>query len=179
MRYFLVFILVAMISFGLFLANYLGAFKGVEIFEGEQGPYTMLYIDHVGPYHKISKEIEKVEKFLSAQGTPCKQSYGEYLDDPKTMEEVRLRSKAGCIVQNVPANLPEGFKTEEVPLRKYVVASFTGSPGIGPMKVYPKVEEYMKEKGHTAAGPVIEIYEIHSISEKNAMTTTYLFPISN
>ncbi len=177
MKYVLVFIIVAIISFGVFLSTYLGAYKGVDISESSQGPFQLLYIDYMGPYHKISKEIEKVEKFLITEGTPCMRSFGEYMDDPEQIEEARLRSKAGCIVEKVPANMPEGFKIMELPIRKYVIAVFTGSPGIGPMKVYPKVNDYMTQKGYKQSAPVIEVYEIHSIKEKNAMTTTYLFPV--
>lgn len=177
MKYILVFILVAVTSFGLFLANYLGAFKGVEIREAAQGPFPIVYVEHVGPYHKVNKVIEKVEKFMQSQGATCGRTFGEYMDDPQTVEEARLRSKVGCIVTSVPANLPEEFKTGEIPERNYVIAVFTGSPGIGPLKVYPRVNDYMLKKKLKQTGAVVEIYEIHSITEKNAMTTTYLFPV--
>ncbi|KYG67947.1 hypothetical protein AZI87_01340 [Bdellovibrio bacteriovorus] len=177
MKYILFFILVAMVSFGLFLSNYLGAWKGVDISESQQGPFKTVYLEHVGPYHKVNKVIEKVEKFMASQGAPCGRTFGEYMDDPQTTEEARLRSKVGCIVAEVPANLPEDFKSGEIPARKYVVAVFTGSPGIGPMKVYPRVNDYMLKQNLKQTEAVVEIYEIHSITEKNAMTTTYLFPV--
>lgn len=177
MKYILVFILVAVLSFGLFLANYLGAFKGVDISVVQQGPLKTVYIEHVGPYHKVNKIIEQVENFMKSQGAPCGRSFGEYLDDPQTVEEARLRSKVGCIVQNVPANLPAEIKSGEIPERKYVMAIFTGSPGIGPLKVYPRANDYMLKNKLKQTGAVIEIYEIMSIKEKNAMTTTYLFPV--
>lgn len=177
MKYALFFIAVAILSFGLFLANYLGAFKGVEISEATQGPFKIVYLEHVGPYHKVNKVIEKVEKYMATQGTICGRTFGEYMDDPQVVEEARLRSKVGCIVEIVPAQLPEDFKSGEIPERKYVVGVFTGSPGIGPMKVYPRVNDYMVKKDLKQAGAVVEIYEIHSITEKNAMTTTYLFPV--
>ena len=177
MKYVLFFIAVALISFGLFLANYLGAFKGVDIVEASQGPFTTVYLEHVGPYHKVNKIIEQVEKFMASQGAPCGRTFGEYMDDPQNVEEARLRSRVGCIVQTSPANLPEGYKIGEIPARKYVVATFTGSPGIGPLKVYPRVNDFMLKQNLKQSGSVVEIYEIHSITEKNAMTTTYLFPV--
>lgn len=177
MKYIIVFVTVAVISFGLFLANYLGAFKGVDISEATQGPFKTVYLEHVGPYHKVNKIIEQVEKYMASQGAPCGRTFGEYMDDPQTVEEARLRSKVGCIVETVPANLPEDFKSGEIPQRKYVVAVFTGSPGIGPLKVYPRVNDYMIKQNLKQTGAIIEIYEIHSITEKNAMTTTYLFPV--
>ncbi|XGC79914.1 GyrI-like domain-containing protein [Bdellovibrio bacteriovorus] len=177
MRYILVFVAVALISFGLFLSNYLGAFKGVDITTANQGPFTTVYLEHVGPYHKVNKIIEKVEKEMKAKNTECGRTFGEYLDDPRQVEEARLRSKVGCIVAKVPEGLPEEFKTGEIPGRQYVVATFTGSPGIGPLKVYPRVNDYLLKQNLKQTGSVVEIYEIHSITEKNAMTTTYLFPV--
>lgn len=177
MKYILVFVLVAILSFGLFLANYLGAFKGVEISTVQQGPFKTVYLEHVGPYHKVSKVIEQVENFMKSQGAPCGRSFGEYLDDPQAVEEARLRAKVGCIVQSVPANLPAEMKAGEIPERKYVMAIFTGSPGIGPLKVYPRVNDYMLKNKLKQSGAIVEIYEIMSIAEKNAMTTTYLFPV--
>lgn len=177
MKYVLVFILVAMLSFGLFLANYLGAFKGVEISETNQGPLKTVYVEHVGAYHKVNKVIEKVEKYMESQGQKCGRTFGEYLDDPQVVEEARLRAKVGCVVTTVPEKMPEDFKSGEIPQRKYVMAVFTGSPGIGPLKVYPRVNDYMLKHQLKQAGAVVEIYEIHSITEKNAMTTTYLFPV--
>ncbi|MGZ3772762.1 MAG: GyrI-like domain-containing protein [Pseudobdellovibrionaceae bacterium] len=177
MKYVLVFVLVVIISFALFLASYLGAFKGVEISTAQQGPFKTVYIEHVGPYHKVVKIIEKVENFMKSQGAPCGRTFGEYLDNPQTVEEARLRSRVGCIVDNIPANLPADMKSGEIPQLKYVVAVFTGSPGIGPLKVYPQVNDYMIKNNLKQTGAVTEIYEIMSIKEKNAMTTTYLFPV--
>jgi AraC family transcriptional regulator len=91
------------------------------------------------------------------------------------VEVGRLRSRGGCIVKEFPATLPEGFKTQEIPERRYVMAVFEGSPGIGPVKVYPKAEVYMKDHNLVMDGAVIEIYVIQSEKE---MTTTYLFPLA-
>lgn len=177
MKYILIFVAVAILSFALFLSTYLGVFKGVDISEASHGPYKTVYLEHVGPYHKVNKVIETVEKYMASQGAVCGRTFGEYMDDPQVVEEARLRSKVGCIVETVPEKLPEDFKSGEIPERKYVVAVFTGSPGIGPLKVYPRVNDFMLKKNLKMAGAVVEIYEIHSITEKNAMTTTYLFPV--
>lgn len=177
MRYIILFVAVACVSFGIFLANYLGAFKGVDISRQTQGPFKTVYLEHVGPYHKVNKVIEQVENYMKTQNYTCGRTFGEYLDDPRTVEEARLRSRVGCLVETVPQNMPEGFLSGEIPQRNYVVAVFTGSPGIGPLKVYPRVNDFMSREGLKQSDAVIEIYEIHSITEKNAMTTTYLFPV--
>lgn len=177
MRYILVFVVVMVLSFGAYLATYLGAFKGVEISEVKQGPFKTIYIEHVGPYHKVNKVIEKVEKFMKEKGVVCQRTFGEYLDDPRQVEEARLRSKVGCLIDKMPEGAPENMKEGEIPARDYVQAVFTGSPGIGPLKVYPRVEQYLQQKNLEQTGAGVEIYEIHSITEKSAMTTTYLFPV--
>jgi len=175
LRSFLIATLLVIITVGAWLFYYLGAFKAVDITEGEQGPMKMIYKDHQGSYHKIVATIETVEKWAKENNIDCTQSFGEYIDDANLVEEARLRSRGGCLVKEFPTTLPEGFKTREIPARKYVHAVFEGSPGIGPIKVYPKAEAFMKERHHVMDGAVIEIYVIHS---EKAMTTTYLFPIA-
>jgi effector-binding domain-containing protein len=175
LRSFLVAILLVVLTLGAWLFYYLGAFKSVDITEVQKDPLKMIYKDHTGSYHKIVTVIEEVETWARAHGVDCAESFGEYIDDANVVEEARLRSRGGCIVKELPASPPEGFKTREIPARKYVMAIFEGSPGIGPMKVYPKAESYMRERQLTMDGPVIEIYVIHS---EKTMTTTYLFPLA-
>ena len=157
------------------MAYYLGAFKSVEISHAERPAMKMIFKEHVGSYHKIVAVIQEVETWAKSKNIDCTQSFGEYIDDANMVEEIRLRSRGGCIVKDIPADLPEGFKSQEIPERSYVTAIFEGSPGIGPVKVYPKAAAYMTEKGLVIDGPVIEIYVIHSEKE---MTTTYLFPLA-
>lgn len=175
-KYLLVFMFFLAGGFGAYLSIYLGVYKGVDITRAEMGPYQTVYLENIGPYHKVNKQIEKVEKYMAEQGLPCTRTFGEYLDDPAQVEEARLRAHIGCIVDKIPENRPATLHTKEIPKATYTVAVFSGSPGIGPLKVYPKVNEFMEAQNLKVSGPLIEIYEIHSITEKNAMTTTYLFP---
>jgi AraC family transcriptional regulator len=177
MRYIILFVVAAVISFGVYLSTYLGAFKTVAISDEMRGPYTLVYKDHIGPYNKVIEAIGAVEDWAKQNNLDCRLSYGQYFDNPESQEEARLKSQGGCIMKNPPANLPEGFKVQELPERRYVVAVFEGSPGIGPLKVYPRVNKFMEEKNLKQDGAIIEIYEVHSFKEKNAMTTTYLFPV--
>jgi AraC family transcriptional regulator len=176
-RYILLPLLVAIIVYFSYLFYYVGAFKSVEISEGKVGPFNMLFKNHSGAYHKIVPLIQEVETWAKANGLACKLSFGEYLDDPNETEEGRLRSRGGCLVnegEKFPEQLPEGFLVQSLPERDYVIAKFEGSPGIGPLKVYPKVIEYFVEKGYVYNSGAIEIYEVHS---DTAMTTNYYFPI--
>lgn len=167
-------IVLGIIGFAAYLFYYLGAFKGVEISETSAGPMKMIYTEHIGAYSTIVGNIEKVEKWAKANNIDCTESFGEYLDNPDIVEPERLRSHAGCIVKEIPTSLPEGFKSQELPLKKYVKAVFTGAPSIGPFKVYPKAQKYMDEHQLALKGGVIEIYVILGPKEMN---TSFLFPI--
>jgi effector-binding domain-containing protein len=173
-RYLMLPLFFAIIIFVFYLMNYLGSFKPVIINQKKAGPFQVIYKTHIGPYHKIVPVIEEVEKWAKEHGFDCKLSFGEYLDDPKATEEVRLRSNGGCFVDHFPNQMPEGFQSKTIPEKDYVTAVFEGSPGIGPMKVYPKVYKYAEEQRIPLEETVMEVYEIHS---QESMTTTYYFPI--
>lgn len=171
-RYLLLPLLIAIVVFAVYLMNYLGAFKPVIIAEKMAGPFQMIYKPHVGAYHKIVPVIEEVETWARSSGIDCHLTFGEYLDSPKTTEEVRLHSNGGCLVDQIPATLPEGYQSKSVPEKKYITATFEGSPGIGPLKVYPKVYQYADDQGLKLEDLVMEVYEVHS---QESMTTTYYF----
>jgi hypothetical protein len=178
-RYFLLPLLIAIIVYVGYLLFYVGAFKPVLISEKEAGPFFYLYKEHTGAYHKIVPVIETVETWAKEQKIPCTLSFGKYLNDPSSVDEERLRSIGGCLVSEeeskaLAGHLPEGFKLEAQAPQKYVIAQFEGSPGIGPMKVYPKVFQYIEEQRLLREEWVLEIYEVHS---QEAMTTTYHFPL--
>jgi hypothetical protein len=87
-----------------------------------------------------------------------------------------LRSRGGCLSEEqFKGQVPDGFTFEERPVHEYVVAKFSGSPSIGPYKVYPKVKSYAAEKGLKLGDAVIEVYTV----EGSYVTTTYCFPIEN
>ncbi len=176
-KYLLLPLLVAILVYVSYLLFYVGAFKPVIISEVEAGPFIYLGKDHVGAYHKIVPVIEEVETWAKEKGLDCKLTFGKYLNDPDQVEEGRLKSFGGCLLpqsENIPVSqLPSGYKLETEFTRKYVKALFEGSPGIGPMKVYPKVAEYFRTQNLSREEWTLEVYEVHS---QEAMTTTYYFP---
>ena len=176
LRQFVLAAVLVVITLSSWMAYYLGAFKSVEIAKANRPAMKMIFKEHIGSYHKVVSVIQEVESWAKLHNIDCTQSFGEYIDDANMVEEIRLRSRGGCIVSEIPKELPEGFKSQEIPARSYVTAIFEGSPGIGPVKVYPKAAEFMREQGLVMDGPVIEIYIIHSEKE---MTTTYLFPLAS
>jgi AraC family transcriptional regulator len=169
-------LLVAIVVYVSYVMTYVGAFKNVEISEVTAGPFHMLFKEHSGADHKIVPVIEEVETWAKANGLSCQFSFGEYFDNPQETDEGRLRSIGGCVVnegETLPQQLPEGFQTKDVPANDYVKATFEGSPGIGAIKVYPKVISYFVEKGYIYNAGVLEVYEVHS---EQSITTNYYFP---
>lgn len=159
--------------------NYLGAFKPVVVSEKMAGPFQLIYKTHVGPYHKIVPTIEEVETWAKAEKLDCRLSFGQYLDNPENTEEARLRSRGGCLFEKSPAEfealqVPESYQKETLPARRYVTAVFEGSPGIGPLKVYPKILQFIDEQRLQQDVSILEVYEVHS---QEAMTTNYYFPV--
>ena len=171
-RYFVLPLLLVLGIYAAHVLNYVGAFKPVIISEKKTGPFLMIYKDHTGPYHKIVPIIEEVEQWAKSHGLDCPLSFGEYLDNPDTTEEGRLRSRGGCLVSEIPSNLPEGFKSQIIPEKSYVTALFEGSPGIGPLKVYPRVFDYFEENRLARSESVLEIYEVQGPQK---MVTNYYF----
>ena len=174
------------ILFFLYLFQYTGAFKAVTVAQDKRGPYTLIYLEHLGPYHKIVEKIQIVEKWAQENGLKCRLSFGEYFDNPRLVEEGRLTSRGGCLIdplvkaeletyEKIKTQLPPDFKTEILPQTDAVVALFDGAPSIGPMKVYPAIEDFIAENDLKKKSSILEIYEVFS---QNAMHTTYIWPIA-
>lgn len=176
MKYLVATVLATILALIVALLLHLGAFKPVTVAIEEAGPLRMVYKSHIGPYHKIVPTIEEVEKWAAANGEPCQISFGEYLDDPRIVDEDRLRSNGGCIVEgDWTDRLPEGFQFREVPRQEYVTAIFTGAPSISPYKVYPKAFKYMESMNLKQEGPILELYER---LPNQGFRTRYLFQFS-
>lgn len=170
----------AIAVFFLYLANYTGFFKPVTISEGHVGPFVLLGKQHVGPYYKIVPKLQEVEAFAKEHNFECKKSFGLYYDNPETVEEARLKSLGGCLMnadEQVKADsLPEGYRVETFPEGDFVIAEFDGSPGIGPFKAYPKAQEYIQQKKYgTESWGILEIYEIFGVKQ---MKTSYYFRVN-
>ncbi|MEI7973849.1 MAG: AraC family transcriptional regulator, partial [Bdellovibrio sp.] len=142
MKAFLFAVLSFLLLMMVYLWTYLGAWKTREISLQEKPRAWVLGKTHVGAYHGVSKIIESVESEMFRQSLSCPKSFGEFLDDPNLVEEIRLRSRAGCWYETLPSGLrerplPKDWFLEESSPRKAILARFLGAPSIGPIKVYP------------------------------------------
>jgi AraC family transcriptional regulator len=177
MKTLLAFVVLAILAMALGLLIYLGAFKSVTITTAEAGPYKVVYKTHLGAFHKIVPDIEEVERWATSHGEACISSFGEYLDDPSIVDEDRLHSNGGCLVNgdwSGAGRLPEGLLYREITPRLYAIAEFDGAPSIGPQKVYPRVSTYLAAQSLKTDGPVIEIYERMPGAQ---LRTHYHFPV--
>ena len=173
MKKFLLFILSSVLVFAATVYYRLGAYKDVTITYQSYPELHLLYKEHHGPYHKINDVIVDVEAWASAHNISCTKTFGEYIDDPRTVEERRLRSNGGCILDSA-FETNDQYKYKHIDTQKYVLAKFDGAPSISPFKVYPKVENFIKENNLVQVGTTIEVYSI--LNERTAHTE-YLFPV--
>lgn len=139
---------------------------------------SLVFLDHVGPYHLIVPKIDEVERKVQKLNLKC-QSFGEYLDDPKSMAEDRLRSRGGCIVGESELNTikrnaafsdsQSKFETR-APFRALTL-KWSGAPSFSPLVVYPRAHQELTARGLKPLGPVMELYDLAKGE------TTYYFAI--
>lgn len=168
-------LLTAAIALFIYLYIYLGAYRGVEFKQESRAELHLLFKPHMGAYHQIGETFKEVEAYALKHKIDCSKTFGEYLDDPSSVDQDRLRSNIGCYISAPPTEAVEApFKYETRPARTYMVARFKGSPSIGPMKVYPKMREVFETARIKSDGAVIEVYLV----DGSEMTTEYLFPFA-
>lgn len=174
-KWLLLFFVSGLLVFALSLSYKLGVFKEVTVVGVEKPTFHMIYKSHFGPYHTINSVISDVEAWAKEHNFGCVTTFGEYLDDPNAVEEQeRLRSLGGCLVPAPPQQLPEEIKFKTVEQQSYLVLQFSGSPAIGPYKVYPAAEKWFQDNRHSMQGAVIETYK--TIGKEDVLST-YYFPI--
>lgn len=167
-------LVIVLSALGVYLYIHLGLSSPVTVEIGSRGPFFLVYKNHTGAYHEIIKSISEVESWAKDNNLRCELTFGEYLDDPAAVDQDRLRSRGGCILDNPPAApLPEELSSEARPKHQYVIGHFAGSPSVGPFKVYPKVRDFIETQRLKQKGAVMETYLIRG--EK--VTTEYLFPL--
>jgi effector-binding domain-containing protein len=155
---------------------HVGGYKNVVVTQREIPSLSFVFAEHIGPYHEVSSVMDEVEAWLKERQISCVKTFGEYLDNPKSVEAKRLRSHVGCVVNIAQAPIDLGpYKFEMRPAGRYVQAKFDGSPAIGPLKVYPQMEDYIRDH-HLAVDPsAIEIYTMTG----DKVATEYLMLIKS
>ncbi len=169
-------VLLGFLLLGIYLYVHLGAGKEVVVDKLEWPQMMLVLKNHRGAYHKINAVIVEVEEWAKKNSIACPRTFGEYLDDPRQVAEERLNSQAGCIIESAldPKSLPQGFELKITKPTVYIHAVFTGSPAIGPWRVYPKLKEFAETTKLRTATSTIEIY---TVLPDGDMKTDYLVPV--
>ncbi|MDZ7289660.1 MAG: GyrI-like domain-containing protein [candidate division KSB1 bacterium] len=124
----------------------------------------MVYISHTGPYYQVAEKITQVSKMLQEKNVRTLDACGIFYDDPSTVPQEQLRSRAGFLVKGaVTVEAPLAIDT--VAQREVIVAKVKAHPTVAPLKTYPKMQEWMKQNNFQAAGPGLEIYHANGVVE--------------
>lgn len=151
------------------LANrwYLGGFSNLEAKEQSMGPYTVAYTNFTGEYGKVGPSMVKVYEVLSGAGILSQTGIGIYYDNPALVSWANLRSDVGSIID--PQDVSKITNNKDIQIKTLsagtkIVVEFplknAFSYMIGPMKVYPVIARYMKEKGYATTVPMVELYDM-------------------
>jgi effector-binding domain-containing protein len=161
--FYLIIILIAGVIGGLF---YFGILQEVEIKEQEVGPFKVVYETHIGDYSKVGSIQDEIYSSLVDDGINTTKGFGIYYDNPQEVEKEQLRSEVGVIIdeKDYPKiyELKGKYNVKDIPKANNVIATFPYrnkySIMIGVFKVYPKLKEYIEEKGYGPT-PAMEIYD--------------------
>lgn len=146
---------------------YEGLFKKAVAFEGEEGGYMLIGVDHKGAYKNIGNVFEKLRESASAVGLKDPKFAGVYFDDPKTVKEENLRSLAAVIVENEADAQKlmtiKGARTFTIDRGHAVICDMKTqdfvSMIIAIMKAYPALGEYAEK--HTFKTAPKHFYELY------------------
>jgi len=148
---------------------YYGGFRGININIKKVGGEMIVYEEIVGDYKQSGKVMDKIyTALLNDFGIETFKGIGIYYDNPKKVQQSKLRSEAGCILEPEDAifiqKISESFKIKELPKKEFITAEFPykGKLSIlfGIMKVYPAFTKYISENGLKEDGYVMEVYDI-------------------
>ncbi|MBU0683063.1 MAG: GyrI-like domain-containing protein [Candidatus Omnitrophota bacterium] len=176
----IVLVLVALITGFLF---YEGVFYSVKVTEEVIGDYWVVYEGHIGSYEQVGPVMEKIYQNLKKDGVDTTVGFGIYYDNPQKVEKSKLRSEIGAVLDEKDYGKINDLKTKynikEIKKRKSLVASFpirnTLSFMVGPIKVYPAMEEYSK-KNKIDLNKVKDSYGLELYDMKNKKTI-YIMPV--
>ncbi len=165
------------------LLFYLGVFYPIKLKEQAVGDYWVVYQASVGPYENVGPAMNKICQNLKDDGIETKLSFGVYYDDPKKVDKAKLRSEVGAILDEKYYNRIESLRSKynikQLKKRNSLVSEFPLrndlSYMLGPMKVYPAMDNYCKEKDinieNIKDGFGLEIYDMEN------KKITYILPI--
>lgn len=161
------FIFVFILAFVILVYGYFGGFRKIDLQIVTAGGEILVYEKVSGAYNQAAQISDKVYyELLHNHGIETTKGFGIFYDNPKNVEQSKLRSEVGCIVENIDAatleKLKANFQVKTLPQENYLVAEFPfkGFPSIiiGMLKVHPALEKYTAEN-NLPDSPIMEIYD--------------------
>lgn len=142
---------------------YLGTFQEPKITLGDAPSYHVAYMEHVGPYDKITETVIQVKTTLEKANINTDTGFSLLIDDNDVFENER-RSKVGFII---PADtiVPASLIVEDIPARPALIATYEGGAMMGSYKAYNNMKEWAKKFDYTLSMPAMEIYHPNEIME--------------
>lgn len=145
---------------------YLGLFTSVRFSKKNIGPYYLVCEKYIGAYSNTGEVMDRIYNELKKDNVDAERGFGLYYDNPREVEESKLRSIVGCILERDYHNrlneLKKKYRIELFPQTQCITTSFpykgTLSIFMGIIKVYPGLSEEI-EKGGYKQVPVMEIYD--------------------
>ena len=148
--------------------GFFGGFYKVNIQEKNTCGEILVYENVTGAYNQTKTVSDKIYyELLNKYKVETKKGFGIIYDNPKNVEQSKLRSEVGCIMENTDnemhEKIKEHFLVKILQNENYLVAEFPFrgflSIMIGMIKVYPKFGKYIFENKYPD-GPIMEIYDI-------------------
>lgn len=159
-------IIIIALFFGLYF--YYGGCYDIKIRTEKAGGETMVYKRVTGDYKQTSAVTTEVYNYLlNDLKIETYKGAGIFYDNPQQVKKEELRSEAGCIIE--PEDISKldttlcKYEIKQLPHRESAVTEFPYKGGIsiliGLLRVYPKLEKYVKTH-HLPDHPAVEIYDI-------------------
>jgi len=161
--------LVILILLILLLIAYFGGFKKLDITVKETGGEILVFDSIKGNYKNSAAVMDKIYySLLNNEKITTYKGFGIYYDNPKKVEEAKLRCDAGCVLEEKDTSkaemLKQKYSLKTFPVKKYIVTEFPHKGNISVifsiMKVYPALAEYARSNGWYDDAPVMEIYDV-------------------
>ena len=148
--------------------GFFGGFSKINLQNINAGGEFLVYENVTGAYNQASKISNKIYyDLLNNYNIETTKGFGIYYDNPRNVEQSKLRSEVGCIIENIDNNIiekiKEKYQAKTLPNDNYLATEFPFkgffSIMIGMIKVYPVIEKYIKENNYKD-GPIMEIYDV-------------------
>jgi len=164
------FVILVLIIVAVGIVAYYGGFNKIVITRGKEGGETLIYEEVTGDYSQTGFIADKIyNSLLNEDKIETTKGFGIFHDNPQYVEQNKLRSDVGCIL-DAPvdslkmAELSKKYRVKILPETNCITIEFPFkgkmSIMVGIFRVYPEIEKYIKENNLEEAGPVMEIYDI-------------------